>query len=75
VGGLPDGLPAAVWGHAADVVQQGDLIAFSVDDADVRRAIDAVYDAGGSVVEVEPKRESLEDYFTRMLSNEKGEVA
>jgi len=75
VAGLPAGLPAPVAGLAADVTETGDLIRFSVDDADVRRVIDAVYDAGGSVVEVEPKRESLEDYFTRMLANEKGEVA
>ena len=75
VGGLPGGLPQAVAPFAADVLQHGDLIAFSVDDADVRRAIDGVYDAGGAVVELEPRRESLEDYFTRMLSNEKGEVA
>jgi hypothetical protein len=51
------------------------VITFSTADSDVRRSIDAVYDAGGSVVAVEPKRESLEDYFTRMLSNEEGEVA
>ncbi len=74
-GGLSSGLPQRVAALAADVVQHGDLVTFSVEDADVRRAIDAVYDAGGAVVEVEPKRESLEDYFTRMLSNEKGEVA
>ena len=29
--------------------------------------VDAVDDAGGSIVAVTPKRESLEDYFTRML--------
>jgi ABC-2 type transport system ATP-binding protein len=75
VGGLPGGLPQPVAALAADVAQNGDLVAFSVEDADVRRAIDGVYDAGGAVVEVEPKRESLEDYFTRMLSDEKGEVA
>ena len=74
VGGL-QALPQVLWGYAADVVQQGDLIAFSVEDADVRRAIDGVYDAGGAVIEVEPKRETLEDYFTRMLADEKGEVA
>jgi ABC-2 type transport system ATP-binding protein len=75
VGGLPAGLPEPVAALAADVSASGDLITFSAEDADVRRAIDAVYDAGGAVVEVEPKRESLEDYFTRMLSDEKGEVA
>ena len=74
VGGL-QALPQAVWGRAADVVPEGDLIGFSVQDADVRAAIDGVYDAGGAVIEVEPKRESLEDYFTRMLADEKGEVA
>jgi len=75
VAGLPAGLPAPVAAMAADVADSGDVIRFSVEDADVRRAIDAVYDAGGTVVEVEPKRESLEDYFTRMLADEKGEVA
>jgi ABC-2 type transport system ATP-binding protein len=75
VAGLPSGLPEPVAGLAADVAATGDVIAFSVADADVRRSIDAVYDSGGAVIEVEPKRESLEDYFTRMLSDEKGEVA
>jgi ABC-2 type transport system ATP-binding protein len=75
VAGLPAGLPEAVAALAADVATTGDVITFSAADADVRRSIDAVYDAGGSVIEVEPKRESLEDYFTRMLSDEKGEVA
>ena len=75
VGGLPAGLPEPVAALAADVSASGGLVTFSAEDADVHRAIDAVYDAGGAVVEVEPKRESLEDYFTRMLSDEKGEVA
>jgi ABC-2 type transport system ATP-binding protein len=75
VAGLPNGLPEAVAALVADVAATGDLTRFSVDDAGVRRVIDAVYDAGGAVVEVEPKRESLEDYFARMLGNEKGEVA
>jgi hypothetical protein len=75
VAGLSGGLPAPVADLAADVAATGDVITFSTADSDVRRSIDAVYDAGGSVVAVEPKRESLEDYFTRMLSNEEGEVA
>jgi ABC-2 type transport system ATP-binding protein len=75
VSGLPAGLPETVSAAASDVAGQADLITFSVTDEDVRRAIDAVYDAGGAVVEVEPKRESLEDYFTRMLSDARGEVA
>jgi ABC-2 type transport system ATP-binding protein len=75
VTGLPAGLPDQAATLAADVETAEEAVTFSVADADLRRAIDAVYDAGGSVVEVEPRRESLEDYFTRMLANEKGEVA
>ncbi len=75
VTGLPAGLPGQVATLAADVETADDSVTFSVADADVRRSVDAVYDAGGAVVEVEPRRESLEDYFTRMLANDKGEVA
>ena len=41
---------------------------FSVRDDDVRRAVDLVDDAGGAVVAVNPKRDSLEDYFARMMA-------
>jgi hypothetical protein len=54
---------------------EGGLLLFSVPDASVRRVVDAVDDAGATIVSVVPKRESLEDYFTRMLSNDSGEVA
>ena len=40
---------------------------FSVPDAAVRRVVDAFDDAGATVLALAPKRESLEDYFTRML--------
>jgi hypothetical protein len=33
----------------------------------VRRVVDAVDDAGGAILSITPKKESLEDYFTRML--------
>lgn len=75
VADLPAGLPAPVVSLASDIVVSAGVLVFSVDDADLRHVIDGVYDEGGSVVAVEPKRESLEDYFTRMLSDEKGEVA
>jgi ABC-2 type transport system ATP-binding protein len=76
VAGLPADIPAALVALADSVaVAEGGLIAFSIPDASVRRTVDAVDDAGGTIVSVLPKRESLEDYFTRMLSNDSGEVA
>jgi len=69
-------LPAAVADLADDVaVSSGGMLVFSVPDAAVRRAVDAIDDAGGTIVSVQPKRESLEDYFTRMLRDQAGEVA
>ncbi len=76
VAGLPAGVRSRLGVLAADIADAADgLRVFSVADSDVRRAVDAVDDAGGRVVSVQPKRESLEDYFTRMLANEAGEVA
>jgi ABC-2 type transport system ATP-binding protein len=73
--GLPAALPAALAALADDVaVAAGGLTVFSIPDAAVRRAVDAVDDAGGTIVSVRPKRESLEDYFTRMLADQAGEV-
>jgi ABC-2 type transport system ATP-binding protein len=73
--GLPTGLPERLAMLAADASVVGDVWTFSVEDGAVRAAVDAVDDAGGSVVHIEPKRESLEDYFTRMLSDDEGQVA
>jgi ABC-2 type transport system ATP-binding protein len=73
--GLPGGLPTALSAHSDDVaVSAGGLLVFSVPDAAVRHAVDAVDDAGGMIVSVQPKRESLEDYFARMLAENAGEV-
>ncbi|MFA5843367.1 MAG: ABC transporter ATP-binding protein [Coriobacteriia bacterium] len=68
VRGLQSGLPDALEGLVRDVAVSGAVWVFSVADADVRRVVDAVDDAGGSIVSVSPKRESLEDYFSRLLS-------
>jgi ABC-2 type transport system ATP-binding protein len=76
VAGLSGDVPPALTALAGDPsVVEGGLLLFSVPDASVRRVVDAVDDAGGTIVSVAPKRESLEDYFTRMLSNDSGEVA
>jgi ABC-2 type transport system ATP-binding protein len=65
--GLDSGLPPAVAAMASDVAVSSGVAVFSVPDAEVRRVVDAVDDAGGAIVAVTPKRESLEDYFARML--------
>jgi ABC-2 type transport system ATP-binding protein len=76
VAGLSADLPASIAALTQDVaVAASGLLVFSVADADVRRAVDAVDDAGGTIASVQPKRESLEDYFTRMLASNTGEVA
>jgi ABC-2 type transport system ATP-binding protein len=73
---LPSGLPAAVAALTGDVaVSSGGVLVFSVPDGAVRLAVDAVDDAGGTIVAVAPKRESLEEYFTRMLASGSEEVS
>ena len=47
---------------------------FSVADASVRAAVDAVDDAGGRIEAIAPMRDSLEDYFARLLAETAGEV-
>ncbi len=71
--GLPGALPATVVALTDDVAVSGDVWVFSVLDADVRAVVDAVDDAGGRVVTVTPKRESLEDYFARLLARPSAE--
>jgi ABC-2 type transport system ATP-binding protein len=65
--GLQGGLPAPIEGRVRDVAVSGGVWVFSVDDEDVRAVVDAVDDAGGRIRSVAPKRQSLEDYFTRLL--------
>jgi ABC-2 type transport system ATP-binding protein len=77
VTGLVAGLPPAVASLTGDVAVSGGIFVFSVPDDVVRRVIDAIDDAHGSIVSVTPKRESLEDYFSRLLERtpDTGEVA
>ncbi len=67
VKGAAGGLPPAVVALTDDVALSGDTAVFSVPDASVRAAVDALDDAGVAIVSVAPKRESLEDYFTALL--------
>ncbi|MEL7667671.1 MAG: ABC transporter ATP-binding protein [Actinomycetota bacterium] len=68
VRGLEGGLPARVAELASEVAVTGGVSVFSVADETVRAVIDAVDDAGGRVVSVTPVRDSLEDYFARLLA-------
>jgi ABC-2 type transport system ATP-binding protein len=68
-------LPQAVRAVTADVAVEGATSVFSVPDAEVRRVVDALDDAGWSVIAVSPKRASLEDYFARLLEPGSGDAA
>jgi ABC-2 type transport system ATP-binding protein len=67
-GDLPDGLPERVRALTDDVASSSGVWVFSVPDASVRAVVDALDDAGGRVLALSPKRESLEDYFSRLLA-------
>ncbi|MDZ4168847.1 MAG: ABC transporter ATP-binding protein [Coriobacteriia bacterium] len=68
-------LPEPVARAASEVAFSGEVTEFSVSDESVRRIVDVLDDAGWRVVSVVPKRESLEDYFARLLSRNEGEAA
>jgi ABC-2 type transport system ATP-binding protein len=70
VRGLPDGIPDLVAGLVDDVTASGGEWFFSVADDDVRRVLDGVEQSGGRLVALNPKRESLEDYFASMFTGE-----
>lgn len=75
VRGLDSGLPESVAVRALDVATSGGTWQFSVADTAVREVVDAVDDVGGSIVSVQPKRASLEDYFAALLASTGEEVA
>lgn len=60
-------LPSAVRSAVEDVAVDGATQVFSIADGRVRGVVDALDDAGWSVVSLAPKRASLEDYFASML--------
>ncbi|HET6351961.1 MAG TPA: ABC transporter ATP-binding protein [Coriobacteriia bacterium] len=60
-------LPEAVAGRVVDTAFSGATVSFSVAESDVRAVVDALDDAGWTLLAVSPKRDSLEDYFARML--------
>jgi ABC-2 type transport system ATP-binding protein len=63
-------LPLSVAALADDVAASGGMWVFSVKDESVRAVVDGIDDAGGTLVSLTPKRDSLEDYFSRLISEE-----
>ena len=75
VRGDAERLPSALNEMVSDVAVSGGVWVFSVADEAVRRTVDLLDDEGWAVLAVTPKRESLEDYFSRLLeSTEDAEV-
>lgn len=62
-GELPDGVKSMI----GSVNRSGPVTAFSVPDSEVRALVDALDDAGWRVLSLQPARDSLEDYFARLL--------
>ena len=60
-------LPAGIGELVRDEAVHGDSSVFSVADQHVRRAVDLLDDGGWKLLSVSPKRDSLEDYFARLL--------
>lgn len=73
--GLGDTLPPSVAAYAGSVAASGGVWVFSVQDDAIRNVVDAIDDAGGRIESLTPMRDSLEDYFSRMLAETAGEVA
>lgn len=63
-------LPQQVGPFATDIAATGGTWIFSVADSHVRSVVDGLDEAGWRLVSVTPKRESLEDYFSRLLADE-----
>jgi ABC-2 type transport system ATP-binding protein len=60
-------LPAEVIAVVTDVAIAGTTSMFSAPDEQVRKVVEALYDGGWKILSLQPKRDSLEDYFARLL--------
>ncbi|HSK46553.1 MAG TPA: ABC transporter ATP-binding protein, partial [Coriobacteriia bacterium] len=60
-------LPPAVGREVTGTAFSGGSCAFSVAEESLRGVVDALDDAGWRVESISPKRDSLEDYFSRLL--------
>ena len=65
--GAGDTLPESVAPLVSDVAASGGTWIFSVRDELARQVLDSLDDAGWRLISMTPKRDSLEDYFSRLL--------
>jgi ABC-2 type transport system ATP-binding protein len=65
-------VPASIAQSVTDVAFAGGASAFSVREEDVRAVVDSLDDAGWRIESIVAKRDSLEDYFARMLDRTSG---
>lgn len=68
-------LPDLVAASAESVAVSGGVWVFSIPDEALRTVVDAIDEAGGRVQSIAPMRDSLEDYFARLLAEGTREVA
>lgn len=57
----------------AEVVTRGEMVHFTVDESKVDETLKSVLDKGGKIIEVSPRRESLESYFVRVFDSRREE--
>jgi ABC-2 type transport system ATP-binding protein len=67
--GLTGGLPPVVAALTDDVAVSAGSWVFSIPEGKARDVVDALDDAGATLEALEPKRESLEDYFAALLDS------
>jgi len=69
-------LPEDVAAFSNDAILVGSEWTLSVDRSRTRRVVEATDDAGWTIISLAPKRDSLEDYFARLLesADEEGEA-
>ncbi len=68
-------LPAALSDLVGDIAVSGGAWVFSIADADIRKVVDVLDDEKWRLLSVAPMRDSLEDYFARLVGGEGTEVA
>ena len=68
--GVGETLPASIAPLVSDVAARGGTWIFSVRDDRARQVVDALEDAGWRLISLAPKRDSLEDYFSRLVEAE-----
>lgn len=68
-------LPSALTGLVGDIALSGGMWVFSIADEDIRRVVDVLDDEGWRLASIAPMRDSLEDYFSRLVGGERTEVA